>query len=263
MTSHNRLSGKVAFVTGGGGPIGIGRAACLGLAREGAGVVVAGGRGSEAVAEEVRSAGGRAISVPLDVTDQTSVQAAVDKTLAEFGRLDILFNNAGINRRSLFLDLPISEFNEVLAVNLTGCLICSQIAARAMIERGIRGRIINNSSIYAEESHENYLSYCVSKAALNRLTRSMALELRTYGITVNAIAPGAGAPTNLNRTRLDDWQPASPLPELPPASPDAPPLERNATVWDYLGAVVFLASDEAAFISGTVITIDGGRVAVR
>lgn len=256
-----RFENKVAFVTGGGGPLGIGRAACLAFAREGASIVVAGGRSADAVAAEVLAEGGKAIAVPLDVTVPEQVQEAVDTAVETFKRIDILFNNAGILGGQSLFEVTSEQFDRVMGVNVKGCLLCAQAVAKVMIEQRIRGRIINNSSIYAEESHIGVLSYCVSKAALNRLTRSLALELRPHGITVNAVAPGGGAPTGMNASRNlpeDDT-----LPDLPPVSPDAPPLERGATVWDYIGAVLFLASDEAAYISGDIMTIDGGAVSRR
>ncbi len=256
-----RFENRVAFVTGGGGPLGIGRAACLAFAREGAAVVVAGGRMADAVAAEIQNEGGQAIAISLDVTVPEQVQAAVDTTVETFGRLDILFNNAGILGRSKLFEITAEDFNRVMAVNVTGCLLCAQAAAKVMREKEIRGRIINNSSIFAEESHEGALSYCVSKAALNRLTRSLALELRPYGITVNAIAPGGGAPTGINSPQ--NLPQDNSLPDLLPAPADAPPLDRRATVWDYIGGVLFLASDEAAYISGDIMTIDGGAVARR
>ena len=256
-----RFENRVAFVTGGGGPLGIGRAACLAFAREGASVVVAGGRSADAVADEVRAKGGKAIAVPLDVTVPEQVQAAVDTAVDTFKRIDILFNNAGILGPQKLFELTSEQFDRVMAVNVKGCLLCAQAVAKVMVEQGIPGRIINNSSIYAEESHVGVLSYCVSKAALNRLTRSLALELRPHGITVNAVAPGGGAPTGMNASQ--NIPEDNTLPDLPVVAVDALPLERGATVWDYIGAILFLASDEAAYISGDIMTIDGGAVSRR
>lgn len=255
-----RFQDRVAIVTGGGGPLGIGRAACLAFAREGAAVVVAGGRSADAVATEIRTEGGEAIAVPLDVTDPEQVQSAVDATLERYERLDILFNNAGIINRQTLFELTPEAYDKVMDVNVKGCLLCAQAAAKAMIAQDIRGRIINNSSIFAEESHVGVLSYCVSKAAVNRLTRCLALELRPHGITVNAVAPGGGAPTGMNAPQ--NLPKNESLPELLPVPLDAP-LERGATVWDYIGAVLFLASDDAAYISGDIITVDGGAVSRR
>ena len=256
-----RFENRVAFVTGGGGPLGIGRAACLAFAREGASVVVAGGKSADAVADEVRAKGGKAIAVPLDVTVPEQVQAAVDTAVDTFKRIDILFNNAGILGPQKLFELTSEQFDRVMAVNVKGCLLCAQAVAKVMVEQGIPGRIINNSSIYAEESHVGVLSYCVSKAALNRLTRSLALELRPHGITVNAVAPGGGAPTGMNASQ--NIPEDNTLPDLPVVAVDALPLERGATVWDYIGAILFLASDEAAYISGDIMTIDGGAVSRR
>ncbi len=255
-----RFTDRVAIITGGGGPLGIGRAACLAFAREGASVVVAGGRSADAVATEIKTEGGEAIALPLDVTDPQQVESVVDATLEKYDRIDILFNNAGIINRQTLFELTPEAFDKVMDVNVKGCLLCAQAAAKVMIAENIRGRIINNSSIFAEESHVGVLSYCVSKAAVNRLTRSLALELRPHGITVNAVAPGGGAPTGMNAPQ--NLPNNESLPELLPAPSDAP-LERGATVWDYIGAVLFLASDDAAYVSGDIITVDGGAVSRR
>src|SRR5256886_16997795 len=193
-----RLQGKVAAITG--GALGIGRATALLCAAEGAtvalGDVEAGA--AEAVVKEILQRGGRAIAVGVDVGDAGQVQAYVDRVVAEYGRLDVMFANAGIAHSAPFLEHPEAQWHRVLRVNLTGVFLCCQVAARQMVKQG-GGRIITTASINGFRGVENLVGYNVAKAGVIEMTKTMAVELAQHHITVNAIAP-AQIDTRLTRS---------------------------------------------------------------
>ena len=183
------LTDKVALVTG--AARGIGRAIAEVYAEHGAHVAVADVLLDEAreVAEGINAGGGHAIALELDVTDPSSAQRAVAATVAEFGRLDILVNNAGIHRGHPIVDFPLEDWEAVFAVNMRGTLLCSQVAARQMIEQGDGGCIINMSSASGKKPDPQGAAYCASKSAVIGFTRVLALELGEYGIRANAVLP--------------------------------------------------------------------------
>src|SRR5215813_4452104 len=205
-----RLEGKVAMVTGSGGQRGFGRAIARKLASEGAGLVLtdvtpggvrvvaskaaSGWRGLEAVADEVRADGGRAITALVDVRDADQVQRAVDLAGSTFGRIDILVNNAaappGADRVPV-VELPEEAWRTVLETNLTGTYLCSKAVAGLMVSRGTKGRIINMSSNCGKVGYARLAAYCASKFGVIGFTQALAMELAPHGITVNAICPGA------------------------------------------------------------------------
>ena len=188
MIRPMRLAGRVAAITG--GALGIGRATARTFAEEGA-IVALGDvqvEAAEAVAQEIRGRGGRAIAIGVDVGDAAAVQAFVDRVVAEFGRLDVMFANAGIAHSAPFLEHPEAQWHRVLRVNLTGVFLCCQAAARQMVKQG-GGRIITTASINAFRGVENLVGYNAAKAGVIELTRTMAVELAQHRIAVNAIAP--------------------------------------------------------------------------
>src|SRR5262252_6623376 len=183
-----RLAGRVAAITG--GALGIGRATARLFAAEGATVALGDVDldGAATVAKEIVSDGGRAIAVGVDVGDSGQVQAFVDRVVTEYGRLDVMFANAGIAHSAPFLDHPEAQWHRVLRVNLTGVFLCGQIAARQMVRQG-GGRIIATASINGFRGVENLVGYNVAKAGVIEMVKTMAVELAGHGITVNAIAP--------------------------------------------------------------------------
>ncbi|MGC1829238.1 MAG: 3-oxoacyl-[acyl-carrier-protein] reductase [Candidatus Acidiferrales bacterium] len=241
------LKDKIAIVTG--ASQGIGRATALVLAEAGARVAIA-ARNREKLAAldvEIEAAGGTALVVPMSVADAADVKAGFQQVLAKFGRLDILVNNAAITRDTLALRMKLEDWDAVLRTNLTGAYLCIQQALGAMLKQR-SGRIINITSVVAETGNAGQANYVASKAGLIGLTRAMAVEVASRNITVNAIAPG------FIETPMTD-----PLPqELKDKMKSLIPLGRFGTDRDVAAAIAFLASDEAAYITGQVLDVNGG-----
>ena len=244
------LENKVAVVTG--GSRGIGRAIALELARRGASVVVNYNRSAEAGAEVVAAieeTGGQAVAVQADVGDFEQaaglIQAAVDK----FGRIDVLVNNAGTTRDQLLMLMKEGDWDDVLRTNLKSVFNCCKAAARPMV-RQRQGRIINISSVSGIAGQGGQTNYAASKAGIIGFTKSLAKELGPRSITVNCVAPGF-IPTDLTADLSE---------ELKQKAIEATPLRRMGEPKEVAYAVAFLASDEASFITGETLTVDGGLV---
>jgi len=247
-----RLKDRVAIVTG--GSRGIGQAIALGLAREGAAVVVNNSRadGSAAdVASRICASGGRAVAVPADIRDLEEQDRLVAAAVEQFGRLDTLVNNAGVEFREPFLHTRPETWDQTLAVNLRAPYFLSQKAAVVMMRSG-GGRIINISSVHDHHPLRDRSVYAISKGGLAMLTKSLAFELAEHGITVNAIAPGA-IRTDMNRESLA-------VPENLRRCLDKIALKRLGDVEDVVGAAVFLASSESGYVTGATLYIDGGML---
>jgi glucose 1-dehydrogenase len=248
-----RLKDKVAIVTG--AATGIGQAIAVRFAQEGASVVIdyiGPPETANATEQRIASFGGRAIAVAADVSQPTQVRTLIDRAIEAFGRLDIVVNNAGIEKKIPFVDYPFDEVRKILDVNLLGPFLVSQAAARQMIEQGQGGRIINVSSVHEELPMPLNTPYCVSKGGLRMLTRTIAVELAKDGITVNNIGPGA------IYTPIDADIQAKP--ELEKALMSAIPLGRWGKPEEVASLAVFLASDEASYVTGSTYFIDGGML---
>jgi glucose 1-dehydrogenase len=249
-----RFAGQVAIVTGGGN--GIGRACAEAFAAEGAAVAVADvdGAAGAAVVAAIEAAGGRAIFVETDVGDPAQAQRLVDRTLADFGRLDVLINNAGIIKTADFLEISEADFDAVLRVNLKGVFLVGQAAARAMVAKG-KGAIVNMSSANAVLAIGNQVPYVTSKGAVNQLTKVMALALADKGVRVNAIGPGSILTDLLKVVMGDDAARRRILSRTP--------MGRCGEPAEVAKVALFLASDEASYITGQTIYPDGGRLALN
>jgi glucose 1-dehydrogenase len=246
------LAGRVTLVTG--ATSGIGLAIARAFAEAGAAVAV-NHRGNDEeerpVLAELGQGGRRVIAVRADVASAAEVRAMVDRVLAEFGRIDVLVNNAGIERATPLLEIEESDWDAVLAVDLKGAFLCLQACARAMRERG-GGSIINISSIHEDRPFPGYASYCAAKGGLRMLMRDAALELAPYGIRVNNIAPGAIA-TPINAQTLADPDKLRRLARIVP-------LGRMGRPEEVAQLAVFLASDRASYVTGATYYVDGGMV---
>ena len=245
-----RLQGRVAAITG--GALGIGRATARLFAAEGAAVALGDVEigAAETVAKEIVNGGGRAIAVGVDVGDAGQVQAFVDRVVAELGRLDIMFANAGIAHSAPFLEHPEAQWHRVLRVNLTGVFLCCQAAARQMVKQG-GGRIITTASINGFRGVENLVGYNAAKAGVIELTKTMAVELARHHIAVNAIAP-AQIDTRLTRSLPE---------EARQRRVERIPMGRFGEADEVARAALFLASDDAGYITGHTLAVDGGYLA--
>jgi 2-dehydro-3-deoxy-D-gluconate 5-dehydrogenase len=247
------LEGNVAVVTGAGG--GIGKAAAVALAEAGADLALV-GRNVEkldATAAAVKETGRRALVVEADVTDEAQVKSACDRVTAEFGRADILFNNAGITSPKLLADMPLDEWRRINDVNLTGAFLCSRAFAEPMT-KGQHGRIINMGSILSGRGMATRTAYCASKAGLANFGAALAFELGPSGITVNTIGATVIV-TDLNRELVRTQ------PQLYQRVRDRSALGRLGEIEDVVGVLVFLASPAARYITGQTIYVDGGYTA--
>jgi len=246
-----KLQGKVAIVTG--ASKGIGKGIAVRYAQEGASVVLASRSvdSLEAIAADICSQGGNALALPLDVTQHESIEEVVAKTVAKFGFLDIMVNNAGISMVKPSEELAVDDWQRALNTDLSGLFYGCQCAARQMIRQGKGGAIINVTSVYGLVAAPGRAAYCSSKAAANMLTKVLAIEWAKNNIRVNALAPGY-IRTELVQEIIDS---GTLKPEL---IVRRTPLGRLGEVADILGMAVYMAGDEASFMTGTIVNIDGG-----
>lgn len=246
------LSSKTAVVIG--GTSGIGLALSTGLAQAGANVVPTSRRVDrvEAAVAKITKAGGKSLALASDVTDRSSLEALLNATCSEFGKVDILVNCAGSTRRTATLDVTEDEWNSIVETNLTGTLRACQVFGRQMLDRKY-GRIINIASLSSFVALYEVAAYSASKAAVASLTKSLAIEWAQHGVCVNAIAPGVFR-TEMNTGLLNGT----------PRSKEflaRTPMRRFGQVDELVGAAVFLASDAASFVTGHVLAVDGGFLA--
>lgn len=248
-----KLQGKVAIVTG--SATGIGSAIAHGMAKEGASVVIdyiGEPTLANGVVKAISDASGKASAVEADISNPAQVNSLVQHALTTFGRLDIFVNNAGLEYKYPFVDYPFEKWQKVIAVDLTGPFLCAQAAAKAMIQQGSGGRIVNISSIHEDLPMITNAPYCAAKGGLRMLMRTIAVELAPYKITVNNIAPGAiytpiDADVEANRTIEAEL-----MAEIP--------LRRWGKPEEVADLAIFIASDAAGYCTGSTFFIDGGMI---
>jgi len=245
------LTGQNALVTGSNQ--GIGQGIALRLAQEGANVVVnyrAHAEDAEETCKRIVQTGRRAVAIQADVSDPSQVQALMDQSVAALGSIEILVNNAGIEKNAGFLDVTREDYQKVIDVNMNGPFFLTQAFARHRRERGGQGKVINISSVHEELPFPHFTAYCMAKGGLKMMMRNLAIELAPLGITINNIAPGA-IETPINRKLLNDPKLLGPL-------LDNIPLHRLGKPEDVAGVAAFVASSDADYITGTTIVVDGG-----
>jgi meso-butanediol dehydrogenase/(S,S)-butanediol dehydrogenase/diacetyl reductase len=259
-----RVQDRVVIVTGGAG--GIGSAACKAIAAEGGKVVVADldAAAAETVADTIAADGGSATSIGVDVTDRSQVRDMVQKAVETFGALNVIFNNAGMNRPCSFMDVDQANFDGIIRVNAWGVIVCTQEAARQMIAQGTGGKIVNTGSIASRQGYWDFVPYCVAKFGTLAITQATARGLIEYGITVNAFAPGVvdtpmwvGLNEDIRAIR-DQSDEANPMRDFAqntlvgrPASPE-----------ELAPFLVYLASPESDYMTGQMYMVDGGQILV-
>jgi glucose 1-dehydrogenase len=246
-----RLLGRKALVTG--GSKGIGRGIALRLAQEGADVVVnynSDPQGADEALADIRALGRRAASIKANLGDVGDVQRRVAESADALGGLDVLVNNAGIEKHAAFPDVTEHDFDAVLDVNLKGVFFATQAFVRQRVAANRPGKVINISSVHEEMAFPNFAAYCASKGGVRMLTRTLAVELGPLGITINNIAPGA-IETPINSTLLND-------PVKLASLVNQIPLARLGKPADVAGLAVFLASCDSDYVTGTTYFVDGG-----
>ena len=242
------FAGKTAVVTG--GSRGIGRAICEELARGGANVVLCYAGRAEAAQETVtacKDLGAKTLAVQCNVADEAQVKALMDAAVKEFGRIDILVNNAGVTRDGLVMMMKEADFDAVIDTNLKGTFLCMKAVSRIMMKQRY-GRIVNLSSVVGLRGNAGQVNYAASKAGVVGMTKSLAKELASRGVTVNAVAPGF-IETDMTASLSD---------EVRAEYAKAIPLKRMGTAQEVADAVAFLASDKASYITGQVLAVNGG-----
>jgi glucose 1-dehydrogenase len=248
-----RLDGKIALITG--ASQGIGHGIAVGMAKEGANPIInyrseADLEGALAVKKEVEALGRKCLTIQADISKISEISALVDRSIKEMGGLDILVNNAGIEKRAPAWEVSEADYDVVLAVNLKGVFFVTQGCLKYWIAQKRPGKVINISSVHEELPFPHFSAYCMSKGGVKMMTRNLAIEVAPFGITVNSVAPGA-IETPINRQLLNDKQKLAGL-------LDNIPLKRLGEPDDVSNAVVFLASPQSDYITGTTIFVDGG-----
>ncbi len=251
-----RLENKRAIVTGGAG--GIGRATCLAMAAEGAAVAVVDldAEAAERVADEIRAAGGAAIAIVADVSREDDIRRVVETTLAELGGIEVVFNNAGIIRRTTVLEIDVDEWDLVFGVNVRSIFLMCKHVVPVMAAAG-GGSIVNTGSGWGLKGGGRAVSYCASKGAVVNLTRALAIDHGPQGIRVNSVNPGD---VNTGMLRDEARQLAQDADAFLAEAADRP-LGRMGEPAEIAAAVVWLASDESSYVTGSALVVDGGGIA--